>query len=70
MNVVLVGDLKHGRTVHSLVRLLALHKGIHLHFVSPPELTFPQEILDWLKEKYPELQQEVSLALYIWVCTD
>jgi len=58
VNVVLVGDLKHGRTVHSLVRLLALHKGIKLHYVAPAELRFPPEILEWLQTHYPELQQE------------
>jgi aspartate carbamoyltransferase catalytic subunit len=43
LHVTMVGDLKYGRTVHSLARLLALFTG-HLHFISPPELMLPVEI--------------------------
>lgn len=35
--VTLLGDLKHGRTVHSLARLLALFPGVTLRYVSPRE---------------------------------
>jgi aspartate carbamoyltransferase catalytic subunit len=37
------------RTVHSLVRLLALFPGIHLVYISPPSLALPTEIYDELK---------------------
>ncbi len=40
------GDLKFGRTVHSLVNALARYEGIQFVFVSPPELRIP----DYLKE--------------------
>jgi aspartate carbamoyltransferase catalytic subunit len=47
-NVVFVGDLKYGRTVHSLA--LALSKfGAKLTFVAPPSLEMPKEIIDTLK---------------------
>src|SRR6266566_1211015 len=49
-NVVLVGDLKYGRTVHSLAYALA-ELGAHLTFVSPPTLEMPAEILERVKEK-------------------
>ena len=49
-NVVLVGDLKYGRTVHSLAYALA-ELGAHLTFVSPPTLEMPSEILERVKEK-------------------
>jgi len=49
-NVVLVGDLKYGRTVHSLTYALA-ELGAHLTFVSPPTLEMPREILENLKER-------------------
>jgi len=39
------GDLRFGRTVHSLVKALARYPGIHMIFISPPELTIP----DYLK---------------------
>lgn len=44
LTITLVGDLKHGRTVHSLVRLLAPYKP-RLHYVSPPSLRMPREIV-------------------------
>lgn len=43
-NVVLVGDLKYGRTVHSLAYALALF-GADLTFVSPKSLMMPQEVV-------------------------
>lgn len=45
--IVLVGDLKHGRTVHSLALLLArayAGSGLELVFVSPPQLVMPEGI--------------------------
>lgn len=48
--VALVGDLKYGRTVHSLTYALA-ELGANLMFVSPPTLEMPREILEHVKEK-------------------
>jgi len=36
------GDLKFGRTVHSLVKALSRYEGINLFFISPDELTIPK----------------------------
>lgn len=44
LEVALVGDLKFGRTVHSLARLLAMY-GVTIRFVSPPSQQLPPEIL-------------------------
>lgn len=44
LHVALVGDLKYGRTVHSLSYALAMF-GAKMSFVSPPELKMPREIL-------------------------
>ena len=46
----MVGDLKHGRTVHSLARLLTLYN-VKLQYVSPPELDMPDEVVDYVKNK-------------------
>lgn len=43
-NVVIVGDLKYGRTVHSLSEALAMF-GADLTFVAPPSLQIPKEHL-------------------------
>ena len=46
----MVGDLKHGRTVHSLARLLTLYN-VRLQYVSPPELDMPNEVVEYVKNK-------------------
>ncbi|KAF9960572.1 hypothetical protein BGZ65_012120 [Modicella reniformis] len=43
LTITLVGDLKNGRTVHSLVKLLAYYH-VTLNFVSPPSLRMPEEV--------------------------
>ena len=48
-SVVLLGDLKHGRTVHSLARLLSRFSA-RIILVSPPSLSLPEELVKELKE--------------------
>jgi len=48
-NVVLLGDLKYGRTVHSLAYALAMFKA-DLTFVSPETLRMPKEVINECKE--------------------
>jgi len=50
LTVTLLGDLKHGRTVHSLSRLLSLYK-VKLNYVAPDILRMPAELVDELKAK-------------------
>ncbi|HKZ71197.1 MAG TPA: aspartate carbamoyltransferase [Anaerolineales bacterium] len=50
LTVTMLGDLKYGRTVHSLSRLLALF-GAKLHYVSPDILCMPPEIVAELNAK-------------------
>jgi aspartate carbamoyltransferase catalytic subunit len=45
LKIALIGDLKFGRTVHSLANALGLFNNITIYLVSPPELKMPQEIL-------------------------
>lgn len=44
----LCGDLKFGRTVHSLVKALSRYENIKFVFISPPELEIPSYITDEL----------------------
>lgn len=44
LTVTLLGDLKHGRTVHSLARLLSLYNIVRLNLVSPPGLEMPDDV--------------------------
>lgn len=47
----LCGDLKFGRTVHSLINALIRYPNVHFIFISPPELKVPDYITDMLTEK-------------------
>jgi len=49
LNVALIGDLKYGRTVHSLAYALGMF-GVEMSFVSPSELQMPNEILHDLEK--------------------
>ncbi|MGB1299185.1 MAG: aspartate carbamoyltransferase, partial [Psychrobium sp.] len=49
MHVAMVGDLKHGRTVHSLSKLLAQYKNITFSLISPKALAMPDEIVSTLE---------------------
>ena len=59
LKIALVGDLKFGRTVHSLSNALGLFENVTIYLVSPPELKMPQEILhdlDKTNVKYYEVE--------------
>ena len=47
--VVMVGDLKRGRTVRSLAYLMKNYHGVKLVFVSPPQLRMEPDILEFLR---------------------
>jgi aspartate carbamoyltransferase catalytic subunit len=49
MRIAMVGDLKHGRTVHSLSQLLLLYNNITFTLISPTELRMPAEIVAEVK---------------------
>ena len=62
MTIALVGDLKHGRTIHSLCRLLRLFRNITFHFIAPPALAAPQELLDSLKAAGHHVREFASIS--------
>ncbi|MEN7982421.1 MAG: aspartate carbamoyltransferase [Nanoarchaeota archaeon] len=49
VKIAMVGDLKYGRTVHSLTLALAKYTNCKIYFVSPDSLKIPKTILDNLK---------------------
>jgi len=81
--VVLLGDLKHGRTVHSLAKLLArsveggqtLCKKLVLRYCAPPTLEMPSYIQDYAnqfsgsvqQESYTDLQEAIKGANVLYV---
>ena len=60
LTVTLLGDLKHGRTVHSLARLLSLYK-VKLNYVAPDLLRMPPELIEELKDKGVEQSEHTTL---------
>jgi aspartate carbamoyltransferase catalytic subunit len=61
LNIVMCGDLKYGRTVHSLAKTLAFFSA-KLYFVSPISLRIPNYLLEELKEKKIEFSQHENLS--------
>jgi aspartate carbamoyltransferase catalytic subunit len=60
--IALCGDLKYGRTVHSLIKTLARFNTKKFILVSPEELKLPQSILDDIHEKYDiEIEERETL---------
>jgi len=80
LTVVLVGDLKHGRTVHSLAKLLARSGVVNdpstqltLVYCSPPLLQMPQDVQDYVAQfgitqtEIPSLADAVAKANILYV---
>lgn len=61
--IAFVGDLKYGRTVHSLIKTMAIFNSKKFILVSPEELKLPNFLLSYLKEFYPNI--EIQEAKYI-----
>ena len=61
LNIALVGDLKYGRTVHSLVIALANFNCTY-HLVSPDELKLPSSVKRHIKEKNLTYYQYTNLS--------
>ncbi|WKX88725.1 hypothetical protein Q1695_008388 [Nippostrongylus brasiliensis] len=63
LTIAMIGDLKHGRTVHSLAKLLCVYKNVTMHFVSPtPELGMPESVLEYVKKAGAVYKKFSSLA--------
>ena len=57
LRIALIGDLKFGRTVHSLSQALGLFENVKIYLVSPPELKMPQEVLIDLNKTNVEYEE-------------
>lgn len=51
LNIALVGDLKYGRTVHSLTQALAKFNNVRFFFIAPEVLAMPEYICQELEEQ-------------------
>jgi len=54
------GDLKFGRTVHSLIKTLARFNTKKFYLISPKELRLPEFIIDKIKSKYDVEIEEIT----------
>jgi aspartate carbamoyltransferase catalytic subunit len=59
-HVAMVGDLRHGRTVHSLIRLLTLYKALQLTLVAPQGLEMPAELVALARERGHRVRESAS----------
>jgi aspartate carbamoyltransferase catalytic subunit len=48
--IAMIGDLKYGRTVHSLSKLLRLYDKVTVVLISPEELRLPEDLTEGLRE--------------------
>lgn len=62
LSIALVGDLKHGRTVHSLTKMLSLVGNIHFKFVAPPGLEMPSSLIELLQNRQNTVTQTADLV--------
>lgn len=60
-HLLLTGDLKYGRTVHSLLKLLSLYLPMRITLVSPPGLEMPDELIDRAENAGHQVTQRDSL---------
>lgn len=61
INIAMVGDLKYGRTAHSLTQALAKFEGNCFYFIAPDALMMPTYILKMLDEKSIEYRLRSSI---------
>ena len=62
IHIAMVGDLRYGRTVHSLSYVLGLYKDVHFTLVSPHELTMPEKVTSFFDEKKIHYEQTDAIA--------
>lgn len=60
-DIALIGDLKYGRTVHSLCKLLNLYDNIRFTLISPRELAMPGEIVETLRSSGHEVRETENM---------
>ena len=62
LRITLVGDLKHGRTVHSLSCLLSRFDDVTMNLVAPPELRMPPKWIEQMVCRRPCLLDRAGSA--------
>lgn len=61
LKIAFVGDLKYGRTAHSLSKLLSLYPKITTYFISPPASPMPHEIMSLIRKNGVKTKQAATI---------
>ena len=61
LRIALVGDLKYGRAVHSLCKILSKYSNVKMDLVSPEELQLPEDLLNQLTDAGVSVNQTENL---------
>ena len=61
LRIALVGDLKYGRAVHSLCKILSKYSNVKMDLVSPEELQLPEDLLNQLTDAGVSINQTENL---------
>jgi aspartate carbamoyltransferase catalytic subunit len=73
INIFMIGDLKYGRTVHSLLMAMSQFENPIFNFIAPDELAMPEEYKRFLKEKgiryfeHTEINENINHADIIYM---
>lgn len=65
LRIAMVGDLRFGRTVHSLCKLLCLFDGVQVVLVSPGELRMPADIVEEMRQSGHQVLESEALEASI-----
>jgi aspartate carbamoyltransferase catalytic subunit len=65
LRIALIGDLRYGRTVHSLCKLLCLFNTLDVHLISPMELRMPGDIVEAMREAGHSVSETEELEGHI-----
>ena len=62
MRIGICGDLKYGRTVHSLVEAMTMFEGVSFSLISPQELKLPDYVIERMKQQGQVFEESETLA--------
>lgn len=62
LKIAMMGDLKYGRTVHSLIQLLGLFNNVQFTLISPTELAMPEQYVQEAKSRHHDVTVTSDLA--------
>ncbi len=65
LRISLIGDLRYGRTVHSLCKLLCLFQKLEVHLISPAELRMPGDIVEAMRSAGHQVNETEDLEDHI-----